>query len=91
MMGYTTLIQIGFGNTIAIDRVIAIALPNSAPIKRLIHEAKNKGLLIDMTSGRRTKSVIITDNGYIILSALAPETIVGRYQASRETNLHRQK
>ncbi|MEJ2740824.1 MAG: DUF370 domain-containing protein, partial [Dehalococcoidia bacterium] len=49
-MGHTTLIQIGFGNTIAIDRVIAIALPNSAPIKRIIHEARNKWLLIDMTS-----------------------------------------
>jgi regulator of extracellular matrix RemA (YlzA/DUF370 family) len=90
-MEYTTLIQIGFGNTIAMNRVIAIALPNSAPIKRIIHEGRNKGLLIDMTSGRRTKSAIITDNGYIILSALAPETIVGRYQASREAYSHKQK
>lgn len=90
-MEYTTLVQIGFGNTVAMNRVIAIALPNSAPIKRIIHEGRDKGLLIDMTSGRRTKSVIITDNGYVILSALAPETIVGRYHANREINLHRQK
>ena len=76
------LVHIGFGNIIAMNRVIAIASPNSAPTKRTIQEGRNKGLLIDMTSGRRTKAVIFTDSGHIILAALAPETITGRYQAS---------
>jgi len=80
----TELIHIGFGNILAMNRVIAIASPNSAPTKRTIQEGKNKGLLIDMTSGRRTKAVIFTDSGHIILAALAPETIAGRLQASRE-------
>lgn len=77
------LIHIGFGNVLAMNRVIAIASPNSAPTKRTIQQGKNKGLLIDMTSGRRTKAVIFTDSGHIILGALAPETIAGRLQASR--------
>jgi regulator of extracellular matrix RemA (YlzA/DUF370 family) len=77
------LIHIGFGNILAMNRVIAIASPNAAPIKRTIQEGRNKGLLIDMTSGRRTKAVIITDSGHTILAALAPETIAGRLLASR--------
>jgi len=77
------LVHIGFGNILAMKRVIAIASPNSAPIKRTIQEAKTKGLLIDMTNGRRTKAVIFTDSEHIILAALAPETISGRLQASR--------
>jgi len=77
------LIHIGFGNILAMNRVIAIASPNSAPTKRTIQEGRNKGLLIDMTSGRRTKAVIFTDSGHIILAALAPETIAGRLQVSR--------
>lgn len=79
----TELIHIGFGNILSMNRVIAIASPNSAPTKRTIQQSKNKGLLIDMTSGRRTKAVIFTDSGHIILGALAPETIAGRLQASR--------
>ncbi len=81
------LVHIGFNNIIVMNRVIAIASPNSAPTKRTIHEGRNKGLLIDMTNGRRTKAVIITDSGHIILAALAPETIAGRLQASRTENL----
>ena len=77
------LVHIGFNNIIVMNRVIAIASPNSAPTKRSIHEGRNKGLLVDMTNGRRTKAVIITDSGHIILAALAPETIAGRLQASR--------
>ncbi len=77
------LVHIGFGNILAMNRVIAIAAPNSAPTKRTVQEGRNKGLLIDMTSGRRTKAVIFTDSGHIVLGALAPETITGRYQASR--------
>jgi len=79
----TELVHIGFGNIIAMNRIIAIASPNSAPSKRTIQEGRNKGLLIDMTNGRRTKALIITDSGHIILAALAPETIAGRLQASR--------
>lgn len=75
------LVHIGFGNILAMNRVIAIASPNSAPTKRIIQEVKNKGQLIDMTSGRRTKAVIFTDSGHIVLAALAPETITGRLQA----------
>ena len=77
------LVHIGFNNIIVMNRVIAIASPNSAPTKRSIHEGRNKGILIDMTNGRRTKAVIITDSGHIILAGLAPETIAGRLQASR--------
>ena len=77
------LVHIGFNNIIVMNRVIAIASPNSAPTKRTIHEGRNKGLLIDMTNGRRTKAVIIIDSWHIILAALTPETITGRLQASR--------
>ena len=79
----TELVHIGFNNIIAMNRVIAIASPNSAPTKRTIQEGKSKGLLIDMTNGRRTKAVIITDSGHILLAALAPETIAGRLQTTR--------
>ena len=77
------LVHVGFNNILVMNRVIAIASPNSAPTRRSIQEGRNKGLLIDMTNGRRTKAVIITDSGHIILAALAPETIAGRLQASR--------
>jgi len=77
------LIHIGFGNILAMNRVIAMASPNSAPTKRTIQEGKNKGLLIDMTNGRRTKAVVFLDSGHIVLAALAPETIAGRLQAGR--------
>ncbi len=79
----TELIHIGFGNILAMNRVISMSSPNSAPIKRTIQEGRNKGLLIDMTNGRRTKAVIFVDSGQIVLAALAPETITGRLQASR--------
>jgi len=68
------------------NRVIAMASPNSAPTKRAIQEGKNKSLLIDMTNGRRTKVVIFTDSGHIILAALAPETIAGRLQINRTSS-----
>jgi len=77
------LVHIGFGNILAMSRAIAIASPNSAPTKRTIHEGRNNGKVIDMTSGRRTKSVIFTDSGHIILAALAPETIANRFQTNR--------
>jgi regulator of extracellular matrix RemA (YlzA/DUF370 family) len=77
------LVHIGFNNILAMSRVIAIASPNSAPTKRTIHEGRNNGKLVDMTSGRRTKAVIFTDSGHIILAALSPETIASRLQATR--------
>ena len=77
-------VHVGFGNILAVNRVIAIVSPNSAPTKRAIQEGRNRGLLIDMTNGRRTKAVIVTDSGHIILAALAPETIAGRLQLTRD-------
>ncbi len=80
-------VHVGFGNILAMNRVIAIVSPNSAPIKRAVQEGKTGGVLIDMTNGRRTKAVIIADSGHIILAALAPETIAGRLQSSRKDAL----
>ncbi|MBE0415759.1 MAG: DUF370 domain-containing protein [Dehalococcoidia bacterium] len=80
----TELIHIGFGNVLAINRVVAMAPPNSAPTKRMVQEVKNRGMLIDMTNGRRTKAVLIMDSGHIVLAGIAPETIAGRLTTSRE-------
>ena len=77
------LVHIGFGNILAMSRAIAIASPNSAPTKRIIHDGRNNGKVIDMTSGRRTKAVIFTDSGHIVLAALAPETIASRFTTGR--------
>jgi regulator of extracellular matrix RemA (YlzA/DUF370 family) len=77
------LVHIGFGNVLAMNRVIAIASPNSAPTKRTIQDGKGKGMLIDMTNGRRTKAVVFTDSGHVVLAALAPETISGRLMLNR--------
>jgi regulator of extracellular matrix RemA (YlzA/DUF370 family) len=79
----TELVHVGFGNILAIDKVLAIVSPGSAPIKRMIQAGKSKSLLIDLTSGRKTKAVIIMDSGHIVLVALNPETIASRLAASR--------
>ncbi|MFQ5987654.1 MAG: DUF370 domain-containing protein [Dehalococcoidia bacterium] len=79
----TELIHIGFGNVLAVNRVIAMVSPNSAPTKRMIQQGRSDGVLIDMTNGRRTKAVLIMDSGHIVLAAIAPETIAGRLTASR--------
>jgi len=79
----TRLINIGFGNIVAASRIIAIVSPDSAPIKRIIQEAREKGILIDATYGRRTRAVVITDSGHVILSAVQPETVAHRF-TSRE-------
>ena len=71
-------INIGFGNIISADRLIAIVAPESAPIKRIITEARDKGMLIDATYGRRTRAVIIMDSQPVILSAVQPETVANR-------------
>lgn len=72
------LINIGFGNMVSASRLIAIVSPESAPIKRIIQDAKDKGMLIDATYGRRTRAVIIMDSDHVILSAVQPETVAGR-------------
>ncbi len=74
------LINIGFGNMVSANRMIAIVSPESAPIKRIIQDARDKGLLIDATYGRRTRAVIITDSDHIILSAVQPETVANRLE-----------
>ena len=72
------LINIGFGNIVSANRIVAIVSPESAPIKRIIQEARDNGVLVDATYGRRTRAVIITDSGHIILSAVQPETVAHR-------------
>ena len=77
------LVHIGFNNIVVMNRVVAIASPSSAPTKRMVQEGRNKGMLIDLTNGRRTKAVLVTDSGHIVQAALAPETIAGRLQSSQ--------
>ena len=74
------LINIGFGNIVSADRVIAIVSPESAPIKRMVQEAKDNKTAVDATYGRRTRAVIIMDSGHVILSAVQPETVAGRFE-----------
>ncbi len=74
------LIHIGFGNIVNTSKIIAIVSPDSAPIKRMVQSAKEKGMAIDATQGRRTKSVLVMENSQVVLSALLPETIAGRAQ-----------
>ena len=81
----TELIHVGFGNVLAVNRVIAIVSPGSAPTKRMVQEGKENGKLIDMTNGRRTKAVLIMDNGHIVLAAITPETIAGRVLSMRKS------
>ena len=75
-------INIGYGNIVSANRIIAIISPDSAPIRRLIQESRDKGMLIDSTYGRRTRAVIITDSEHIILSSVQPETVANRLSAS---------
>jgi extracellular matrix regulatory protein A len=75
------LINIGFGNIVSANRIVSIVSPESAPIKRIIQEARDRGMLIDATYGRRTRAVIITDSDHIILSAVQPETVAHRLVA----------
>lgn len=80
------LINIGFGNIVSANRVIAIVSPESAPIKRIITDAKDNRQLIDATYGRRTRAVIITDSGHVILSAIQPETVANRFITSKDSH-----
>jgi len=74
------IINIGYGNIVSANRLIAIVSPESAPIKRLIQDARDRGLLIDATYGRRTRAVIIMDSNHVILSAVQPETVAQRVE-----------
>jgi len=78
------LLNIGFGNVVSANRVVAIVSPESAPIKRIIQEARENNILIDATYGRKTRAVIIADSGHIILSAVQPETVAGRLNGKAE-------
>ena len=80
------LVSIGFGNMVSAGRVIAIVSPESAPIKRIIGDARDRGALVDATYGRRTRAVIITDSGHIILCAVQPETVAGRLEDTGDGN-----
>lgn len=75
---YMQFINIGYGNIISANKIISIIVPGAAPIKRLIQEARDKSLLVDATSGRKTRAVIVMETGHIILSAVQPETVVSR-------------
>lgn len=79
-------INIGFGNMVASDRIITIVSPDSAPVKRLIQDAKDTGRVIDVSCGRRTRSVIITDSEHVILSAIQAETIANRLGDGSESD-----
>ena len=75
------LINIGFGNIVSASRIIAIVGPEAAPVKRMVQDTRERGLLIDATCGRRTRAVLVTDSGHIVLSAVQPETIAHRLEA----------
>ena len=80
------LINIGFGNMVAASRLVTIVSPDSAPIKRIVQEARDRGIVIDATYGRRTRAVLITDSDHVILSAIQPETIASRAEAREDEN-----
>lgn len=82
------LINIGFGNIVMSSRIISIVSPESAPLKRMIQDSREKGLLIDATYGRRTRAAIFTDSGHIILSSIQPETIANRITANEQQNIN---
>lgn len=80
------LINIGFGNMVSANRLVAIVSPESAPIKRIVQDAKDRGSLIDATYGRRTRAVLITDSEHVILSAVQPETVANRFGGEVDDN-----
>ncbi len=79
-------INIGFGNMVSAGRIVAIASPDSEPIKRLVRDAKEAGNVIDVSCGRRTRAVIVTDSGHVILSAIQTETITNRLSSDEEND-----
>ena len=85
------LINIGFGSLIAANRLLAVVAPDSAPIKRVIQEARDRGMLIDASYGRKTKAVILMDTDHVILSALPPETIRSRWSGDETVSEEEEK
>ena len=81
------LINIGFGNIVNVDRIVGVISPEAAPVKRMVQGAKDNGLAIDATCGRRTRAVIVMDSGHLMLSALLPETIAGRVNLKSESEM----
>jgi regulator of extracellular matrix RemA (YlzA/DUF370 family) len=83
----TELVHLGFSNMAAMNKVMAVISPNSAPAKRLVHECKNNGHVVDVTNGRKTKAILVMESGHIILAAITPETIAGRVITTRRSEL----
>lgn len=81
------LINIGFGNIVSADRIIAIVSPESAPIKRIVQEARDEGTAIDATCGRKTRAVLMMDSGHVVLSSIQPETVAGRLDKDSDINI----
>jgi regulator of extracellular matrix RemA (YlzA/DUF370 family) len=81
--GDSELVHVGFGNFVAVNKVLAIVSPGSAPIQRMIREGKRKGTIIDITSGRRTKGAVFIETGTIVLVAITPEAVAGRVAATK--------
>lgn len=81
------LINIGFGNMVSVNRIVAIVSPDSAPIKRIITNSRDSNMLVDATYGRRSRAVIMTDSGHVILSPVQPETIANRLSADYEDDV----
>ena len=75
------LLNVGFGNMVSAGRIVAVIAPDSAPVKRMVQEARDDGHLLDATAGRRTRAVLMMDTGHVVLSAVQPETIAGRLQS----------
>ncbi len=82
------LINIGYGNIVNIDKVVGIISPEAAPVKRMVQSAKDSGMAIDATCGRRTKSVLVMDSGHLMLSALLPETIANRLNQKEDADAY---
>ena len=84
-------INIGFGSMVAASRLLAIVAPDSAPIKRVVQEARDRGMLIDASYGRKTKAVLLMDTDHVILSALTPEVITARWQGTQEPDMEEEE
>ena len=85
------LINIGFGSMVAASRLLAIVAPDSAPIKRVVQEARDRGMLIDASYGRKTKAVLLMDTDHVILSAMTPEIITARWQGTQEPEMEEEE
>ncbi len=85
------LINIGYGNMLSSSRIVAIVSPDAAPVKRMVQNAREKGLLIDASCGRKTKAVIVTDSDHVVLSAVQPETVAHRVNESSEEESNNEK